>query len=389
MSLYNKNLFVYSFACYLIVTFLSLDMYLPSLPSMAIELGFTQEMAQRTLSAWFLGSASVQLILAPIADYYGRRVVLLTGSVIFILSSAWCGLLDNYNLILLSRFLQGATVCSTIVAGYATVHDTFSGKRAIQVMAILSTITVLSPAFGPLLGAFIVSSYSWRVIFFLLSGLGLLSLCIHYYIMPATKSEGAELDVKSILLGYKSILLNKRFMQLLFVNFLLSSVFFIWIIETPFIVISNLGKSAVYFGMLQMPVFAGFIIGGQITRVIINKFDAYQVIKIGLIGVSIGALIVMPSTYLDLNIGFCLVGMTIIAIGAAMTFGPFNRLTIESSDASMGSRVAISSLSVSLCGLFASIVIGLISEATFFNMAVIIVGVICLSLISYAMIEKT
>lgn len=388
MSLDNKNLFVYSFACYLIITFLSLDMYLPSLPGMAVELGFSQDMAQRTLSAWFLGSASVQLFLAPIADYYGRRLVLLSGTVIFILATLWFGFLDCYQLMLVSRFLQGATVCTAIVAGYATVHDVFEGKRAIQVMAILSTITVLSPALGPLLGAFIVSKYDWRVIFFMLSALGATIFICHAYIMPATKGKNIDLDIRSILRGYKEILLNKRFMQLLLVNFLLSSVFFVWIIETPFIVISSLHESAIYFGMMQMPVFAGFIIGGQITRVIIAKFDVYKVIKIGLMVVSMGALIVMPSTYFDLNIGFCLAGMTTIAIGAAMTFGPFNRLTIESSNAPMASRVAITSLSTSLCGFFASILIGLIDTATFFNMEVLICGVICLALLSYSFVKK-
>jgi Bcr/CflA subfamily drug resistance transporter len=388
MKLHNKNLFVYSFAFYLIITFLSLDMYLPSLPSMALELGFSQDMAQYTLSAWFLGSASVQLVLAPIADYYGRRVVLLSGTIIFIIATAWCGMIDNYELILLSRFLQGATVCSAIIAGYATVHDTFTGKRAIQVMAILSTITVLSPAFGPLLGAFIVSIYSWRSIFFLLSILGFISLCCHFYIMPATKSHDAELGMKNILKGYKKILTNKRFMQLILVNFLLTSIFFMWIIETPFIVMTHLGQSAIYFGMIQMPVFAGFIVGGQITRVIINKLDSYQVIKLGLMTLSVGALFFILSAYFMLNIGFFLVGMTAISIGAAMTFGPFNRLTIESSNAPMGSRVAISSLATSLCGFFASIVVGLIDASTFFNIAILICGVIFLALLSYMTIVK-
>ena len=388
MNLYNKNLFVYSFAFYLIIIFLSLDMYLPSLPSMALELGFSQSMAQYTLSAWFLGSASVQLILAPIADYYGRRVVLLSGTIIFVLATVWCGMLDNYVLILISRFLQGATVCSALVAGYATVHDSFKGNRAIQIMAILSTITVLSPALGPLLGAFIVSIYSWRSVFFLLSILGLISLCCHFYIMPETKSNDAKLGLKNIVHDYKTILLNKRFMQLVLVNFLLTSMFFIWLIETPFIVIDHLGKSAIYFGMIQMPVFAGFIVGGQITRAIINKLDVYLVIKIGLIVVSVGAILFALSAYFMLSIGFCLVGMTAIAIGAAMTFGPFNRLTIESSNAPMGSRVALSSLATSLCGFFASIVVGLLDVATFFNIAALICGVVSLAVIIYLMIEK-
>ena len=63
----NKPVLFKSFyiwlALYYIVVFLSLDMYLPALPTISRELGLTDDMAQYTITLWFLGSASFQLVL--------------------------------------------------------------------------------------------------------------------------------------------------------------------------------------------------------------------------------------------------------------------------------------------------------------------------------------
>ena len=127
-------------------TYLGNDAYLPALPNLMHDMHINQQFAQYTLISWFLGSASVQLFIGPLADFYGRRPIVLWGAAIFILTSLTCAYPDQYWLLLIARFLQGTAACTTIVGGYATVHEAFDSHKSVRVIALMGATTA-SPSF--------------------------------------------------------------------------------------------------------------------------------------------------------------------------------------------------------------------------------------------------
>jgi|GEM_PF-4627081 Arabinose efflux permease len=88
---------------------LSIDMYLPALPSMAEELGTTASMTQLSLTACLIGLALGQLIVGPISDVKGRRIPLLIGIAAYALVSLLCVL--SPNIWTVYRFKIFAGVC--------------------------------------------------------------------------------------------------------------------------------------------------------------------------------------------------------------------------------------------------------------------------------------
>ncbi|MFN7097907.1 MAG: MFS transporter, partial [Gammaproteobacteria bacterium] len=136
-------------ALYEVVTYLSNDMYLPALPQLANDLHTTNALAQLSLTTWFLGAASMQLILGPISDRYGRKPVLLIGGIFFVIATLICAMTPDMTTMLIARFFQGCAVCSVTVAGYATIHELYDQKAAMKALALMGSITVLAPAFGP------------------------------------------------------------------------------------------------------------------------------------------------------------------------------------------------------------------------------------------------
>jgi len=370
----NKPVLFKSFyiwlALYYIVVFLSLDMYLPALPAISSELGLTHDMAQYTITLWFLGSASFQLILGPLSDYYGRKKVFILGVMVFVLSSLVIASSPSYTYILTARFFQGATVCSTMVAGSSTIHSVFSGRRAVQVLAVLSSITILAPSLGPLLGAYIVKYYSWRCVFFILALLGTVGLFVHAVIMPDTKDENADLNVKLIFSAYADILMNKQFVLFVLANSLLISVFFMWIVESPFVIIKSLNLGELYFGYVQMPIFGAFILGGQITRYFAGKYNISKIVSFGMSLGLLGAVFFMVFSWLEFNILYCVAAMSLMGVGASMTFGPLSRYAILASDGPIGSKVALTSTATSLFGVIASFIVTMVNNMSFFNIAV-------------------
>src|SRR3954454_20288252 len=66
---------------------LTIDMYLPSLPTITRELGTTAATVQLTLTGTLVGLAFGQLVLGPLSDRFGRRRPLLAGTALHVLAS--------------------------------------------------------------------------------------------------------------------------------------------------------------------------------------------------------------------------------------------------------------------------------------------------------------
>jgi len=341
-----------------IATYLSNDMYLPSLPSLALDFNTTEQAAQDTLLAWFLGSASMQLLMGPLSDRYGRRIVLIVGGVFYIVATLICATTHHFPLMLSARFIQGSTVCSVVVAGYAAIHEHYSTKMAIKIIAIMGSVTILAPAFGPLIGAIIIELSHWRYIFYLLAFWAIVGLALLWVVMPETNPIRFPIQVKEIAQDYLKITKNRAFMGYTLTYCLLFMGMIAWIVESPFVIIERYSRSVLEYGYIQVIVFGGFIAGAQTTRSLIHRLDAIQVVQYGLLIAQGSALILFASCFFTTQLYWFIMLITGVAFGSAMAFGPLHRSAIEACREPMGRRMAISSTYVSLFGVFATLIAG-------------------------------
>ena len=183
------SLFPFLLVFYEISNYLANDMYLPALPQITTDLFTTVHTAQQTLTVFFLGAASLQLFLGPLSDRLGRRPIFFAGGFIFILSTAFCMLATHIHTLLIARFFQGCAVCFIVTAGYSTIHEIYDHIKAIQILAIMASITVIAPAFGPLLGSLVLHWGSWRWIFGLLLIWACIALLALWFLMPESNPK--------------------------------------------------------------------------------------------------------------------------------------------------------------------------------------------------------
>lgn len=384
----KKYLFPFLLVFFEMATYLSSDMYLPALPTVMRDFSITHQQIQLTLTVWFLGTISLQLILGPIADRYGRKVVLCIGGIVFTLSSLMCATATNYYVFLIARFIQGTGICFMAVPGYASIHESFDHKDAIKLLALMGSITVLAPAFGPLLGSALLTLLNWRWIFLFLVIWSAITISLLILWMPETlpKEKRHPFHLATILKNYSRILGNFRFMGLVTVFGLIFCGFITWISGGPFLVIDQFKQTPVMFSIYQTFIFISFIIANYLVKRLIGKINVKKLIQFGLY---ISVAISFISIFLALQFPNFLLGMIITyfiyAFGAGFTFAPLNRITIEASQEPMGSRVAIFSTLVSGFGTLATILIGLFYNKTLISIALIIFTVIIISFI----IERT
>ena len=132
---------------------LSLDMYLPALPTMQTTFHTSTSVIQMSITFCLVGLAVGQLIVGPLSDKFGRRVPLAIGFAVFALTSVLIMLVHSITLFLILRFIQGLAGSAGQVLSRAVARDLFSGKELTKFFALLMGGMVYFQLFLPSLVA--------------------------------------------------------------------------------------------------------------------------------------------------------------------------------------------------------------------------------------------
>lgn len=379
MKKFDKSwLFPAALVFYEISTYLSNDMYLPSLPQITRDMRITQDLAGYTLLFWFLGSASMQLLMGPLSDRYGRKIVLMTGGLFYVLANVVCAITSDIYLFLIARFVQGTAVCSMVVAGYAAIHETYDTTRAIKIIAMMGTVTILAPAFGPLLGAVILQFSEWRSIFYLLALWSFVAILLLAKVMRETNPNRVPIHFKEIASDFVTIAKRKAFLHYMIPYCLLFMAFICWIVESPFVIIETLKKSPLEYGYVQLAIFGSFMLGAQIVHFMAEKVSPRYLINVGMSIALAAVLLLVLLSSIDNQAYFSLILLLMVfSTGAAIAFGPLSRCAIDACEEHMGRRMAIFSTYMNTFGVFATILVTLTNDKTMANLSLpIALGVI-------------
>src|SRR5437867_1245432 len=100
---------------------LSIDMYLPSFPAIARELGTTAAAVQATVAIYFIGLAAGQVFYGPLSDRLGRKGPLYFGLILFIGASIGCASATSVRALIVWRVLQALGGCAEMMVARAVV----------------------------------------------------------------------------------------------------------------------------------------------------------------------------------------------------------------------------------------------------------------------------
>lgn len=363
------------------------DAYLPALPDIRITFATTVILTQLTITLMMLGNCSTQLILGPLCDRFGRRPILFTGGLIFIVATLVCAIAPTITVLLIARFIQGACVPSMLIAGYATIHESFEQHEAIKKLTWMGSVTILAPAFGPMLGSLLLLLMSWRGIFIVLCVFSTIPLALLWRTMPETltPSNRQPLHLMNALKQYGRILMNPTFTLRMLILGGIFAALLTWVCGSPLLVITKFHYSALAFGGFSALIFGCFIIGMRIVHRKLASVGPAKFIQYGLGIASVGGLfLVISALTAPLTLIPAIIGLMITGIGIGFAFPILNRLTIEASTEPMGARMALFASSLGLFGVLGSL------AATFFGGSLLglagsVFGFIVFAVIFYAL----
>lgn len=252
---------------------MSIDMYLPSLPSLAKDLGGTATGAQATVAAFLAGLAAGQLIHGPLSDRIGRRAPILIGIGLFLLATAACAYAPSLPVLIVARFVQALGGCAGIVIARAVVRDRFDHAESARIFSILMLIMGVAPILAPLLGGWVLSVAGWRAIFWILFGFGTLTGLAVLLGLPETRSEAtaAHARSESVAKAYAALLRNPVAVGYVLTGALVSAAMFAYIAASPEVVITHFGVPATAFGWVFGANAVGIIGAAQLNRLLLKR----------------------------------------------------------------------------------------------------------------------
>ncbi|HSZ36327.1 MAG TPA: MDR family MFS transporter [Acidimicrobiales bacterium] len=137
-----------------------------------------------------------------LGDRFGGKRVLLVAIAVFTLGSVLCGLAQDMTQLVAFRVLQGAGGGMMAPVGMAMLFRVFPPAERVRAASILTVPTTMAPAIGPVLGGLLVTSLSWRWVFFVNLPLGILAITFGaLFLERMSTTDPGRLDLRGWVLG--------------------------------------------------------------------------------------------------------------------------------------------------------------------------------------------
>ena len=355
---------------------LATDMYIPAFPEVAAELGTTASRMQLTLTAFFLGTASGQVVAGPLSDRIGRRAPLLLGIILCLLASVGCAYAPSAEVLLGLRVLQGIGGGFGMVLGRAVLIDMTDGPELFRIMNIMQGVGGVAPIVAPLLGGLILVFGQWREIFLAIAVMSLVSLVGVLFLIPESLpvSRRHSGGFRTFLRNVRTLLRRRIFVAYMLVNAFSAFALMAYVSASSFVVQEMLGftstEYSVSFAINSVGMMTLSLLSARLTRTIHPR----KLIRVGLIVVSLASFaLLIGSLFLDTPAWIVLPAFFFTVAPQGMIFGNGGALASDQAREFAGTGSAMLGLGFSFSASLAAPLVGVAGTHSALPMAIAMV----------------
>ena len=288
---------------------LTMNIFLPSLPGMAVYFGVPYGVMQQSVALYLGLSAALQIVIGPISDRFGRRKVLLWSLVLFLIATMGTLLATSATLFLIFRMAQ-AVIAAAMVLSRAVVRDMVSDAEAASMIGYVTMGMSLVPMIGPVIGGVLDDLYGWQANFALLLILGAAVLALTW----ADLGETAALSNASLaeqVRTYPALLASRRFWGYTLAAGFASGCFFAYLGGAPYVGDKVFGLSSTHVGVLFALTAIGYAAGNFFAGRYSVRVGMNKMILIGCVVTSAGLAVLALLTLARLSGPTVFFGLTI------------------------------------------------------------------------------
>ncbi|WP_227429482.1 multidrug effflux MFS transporter [Psychrobacter sp. I-STPA6b] len=308
---------------------LSIDMYLPALPSMAKDFGVTTAVIANSVPAYFVGLVVGQLFYGPLSDRVGRVKPLYFGMTVYVIASVVCATTNSEYVLFAGRTLQALGACVGAVVTRAAIRDTLPPKQTAKAFSIMILVMGIAPILAPSLGAFLLQFFDWHAIFWFLAGFGVFNLLLtkFFFTETLTAENRNYRPISTLLNQYWDLLKDPKFGYPAIGAGLLMGSMFVYISAASELIMDGYGLTEGQFSIIFGMNAAGFIGLTQVNQWLTNRFRLVNLLRFGalmqviasavlfLLGATYGAQAWLPLVLA--SIFFCIAGLGLTQPNAA------------------------------------------------------------------------
>ncbi|MDF3311228.1 multidrug effflux MFS transporter [Rhodococcus sp. T2V] len=309
---------------------ISMDLYLPVLPALTIELDAATSMAQLTVTACLVGLALGQLIAGPLSDKFGRRLPLFVGVAAYVLASVLCAVSPSVELLIAARLVQGMAGGVGIVIAQAAGRDIYSGGALIRFYGRLTVLGGFAAIIGPLLGGQLAKVTDWRGLFLFLAAIGVLILVAIVLGFRETLPRQLRADGGFAQIGHdvRTLLSDRVFLGAVLVQGFVYAALFAYLSGATYVLQGMYGLSpqeyAFAFGLNS----AGFMVFGFLAGRTSEHWSVQGTLLAGLAMCAFGALGLLASGLFELPLAAVIISLVVMVSGVAVTTPPTTTLAL-------------------------------------------------------------
>ncbi|HLN63580.1 MAG TPA: MDR family MFS transporter, partial [Symbiobacteriaceae bacterium] len=322
-------------------------------------------------SGYLLASTAMVPILGNLSDLYGRKIIIMTSTVVFLVGSALSGAATSMILLILARVIQGAGAAGITAISFAVIADLWVPAERAQISGVISSVFGLAGVVGPLVGGWLTDNVSWRAVFYVNVPIGIVALVFVALKMPKLASgvksvvdwAGVTLLLVTVVPfmlaltldkttnGWTSPLIlglfavaavgllffllveskvqrpliplhlfqNKTFTVAAVISFLFGAGFFGAIIYLAMFVVGVNGISATKAGSTLMPMMLAMVAGSVFASVVAQKTGRYKHLILGGFVVTIAGMYLMSTMTADTTLSQVIWRMVVVGAGIGPT----------------------------------------------------------------------
>ncbi|AGL19952.1 multidrug effflux MFS transporter [Actinoplanes sp. N902-109] len=286
---------------------LTIDMYLPALPTITDDFGVTAAAVQLTLTGTLVGLALGQLLVGPMSDAVGRRAPLIAGVAVHLLASVLCVIAPNLAVLGSLRVLQGLGAAAASVVAMAVVRDLFSGFAAAKLFSRLMLVVGVAPILAPTIGGQTLQFTSWRGVFVVLTLIAVAILAVTAIVLPETLPAERRRNggIAGTVRDYGRLFTDRVYVGLILVAGLAMAALFAYVSGSSYVLQDGFGLSEQQFAFVFAGGAVGLIGATQFNVRLLRRWTPQQILAGSLVG----------------GLGFALVLLITAATGFGGLFG--------------------------------------------------------------------
>jgi len=170
-------------------------------PAIIDDLGASITAVVWVTSAYLLAYAVPLLITGRLGDRFGPKNLYLTGLVIFTLSSLWCGLAGDINMLIIARVVQGLGAALMTPQTMAVITRIFAPNKRGAAMGLWGATAGVATLVGPILGGVLVDGFGWEWIFIVNVPVGIVAFVLAWRLVPSLTTHAHKFDILGVVLS--------------------------------------------------------------------------------------------------------------------------------------------------------------------------------------------